>query len=175
MEKERQGKNIVIAVLLVTVLCMSAAFAAFTNIQLNVNGTVNLPSDSKWEVKFTGTKVAAGSDIQTVPTHTDNTVTYTVSLEEKQTYSFIATIQNNGTYDAKLKTLTLPTIPSDLATLVTHSVSGVTEGVTTIPAGQSVEVTVTVSMAEITTDTLLEVVQNNPTLTLTMIAEFEQA
>ena len=175
MEKERQGKNIVIALLLVTVVCMSAAFAAFTNIRLNVNGTVDLPTDSKWEVKFSSVAVAESSDIKTQPSLTDNTVNYTVDLEEDTTYSFVATIANNGTYDAKLKALTLPEIPAELTSLVTHTVTGVTANSTIIPAGESVDVTVTVAMGKIGSDELLKAVQESKTLTMTIIAEFEQA
>lgn len=175
MEKERQGKNLVIAILLVTVLCMSVAFAAFTNIQLQINGTANLPSDSKWEVKFTEAKTTQDSDIKIEPVKTDNTITYTIDLEEETTYQFTATITNSGSYDAKLKTLVFPTIPTALGTLVTHDVDGLTEGVTEIPAGDSVQATVTVTMGKISTDALLKAVQDNPSLTLTLIAEFEQA
>lgn len=173
MEKERQGKNIVIAVLLVTVLCMSAAFAAFTNVQLKVNGTANLP-DARWDVKFTQTALVNGTTGQVTPTFTDNTVTYTVDLTENSTYQFTATITNAGSYDAKLKTLTVSEIPSELASLVTYTVSGVNQG-ETIAAGSSATVTVTVAMGTISTDALLEAVQEQSSLSLTMIAEYEQA
>lgn len=172
MERERQGKNIVIAVLLVTVLCMSAAFAAFTNIELRVNGTANLPN-AQWSVKFTDTELV-GSSIGTKPEFTNNTVTYTIDLQENTTYEFNATITNAGTYDAKLTTLTNSSIPTALSSLVTYTVDGITEG-ETIVAGDTATVHVKLSMGEISSDALLEAVQANPTLSLTLVAEFEQA
>lgn len=172
MEKERNGKNIVIGVLLVTVLCLSVAFAAMSA-TLNINGTVNLP-DAKWDVKFTSATLASGS-IGVAPTFTANTVTYTVDLSENSTYEFDAVITNAGTYDAKLKTLTVSDVPAALNGLVTYTVTGVTAGTTVIDANNgTATVHVKVTMGAIDTDTKLTAVQANPTLTLTVIAEFEQ-
>lgn len=173
MERERQGKNIVIAVLLVTVFCMSAAFAAFTNIQLRVDGTVNLP-DAKWEVKFTAAEAAADSDIDVDPGFTDNTVTYTIELDENKTFKYTATISNDGSYTARVANITQPTVPADLSSLITQSVTGLAVG-DTIAAGATKTITGTVSMGTIADDDLLAAVQANRTLTLTWIVEFEQA
>ena len=109
MEKERFGKNIVIAVLLGTVLCMSIVFAAFTPVVLNVSGTANLPN-AQWSVKFTDVSVVDASSIKIEPTFTANTITYTIDLVENSTYEFNATITNAGTYDAKLTNLDFSSI-----------------------------------------------------------------
>ena len=173
MEKERQGKNIVIAVLLVTVLCMSVAFAAFTPAILNVEGTANLPN-AQWSVKFTGADVTTTSTIKTQPSFTNNTVTYSIDLTENSVYEFNATITNAGTYDAKLTNLDFSSIPSELSSLVTYTVDGIAEN-EVIEAGKTATLHVKVTLGEITNDTLLQAVQANPTLSLTVVAEYEQA
>ena len=172
MERERNGKNLVIGALLVTVVCLSVAFAAMSR-ELNVEGTVNLPN-AKWDVAFTSATLTEGS-IEVNPKVTTNTVTYTIDLTENSTYEFDAIITNSGTYNAKLKTLTVSDIPEALDGLVTYEVTGVTQGTTTISSnGGTATVHVKVSMGAIDTTTELTAVQANPTLTLTVLAEFEQ-
>lgn len=179
MEKERQGKNIVIAVLLVTVLCMSVAFAAM-GANLNVNGTVNLPN-AQWDVGFTSATLVNGSigDQPTISS-TNNTVTYEVDLTEGATYEFNAVISNNGTYDAKLITYEVSDIPAALAGIVTYEVTELPVDTTVVSAkannipGQ-VTINVKITMGAIDTKEKLEAVQANTTFELTILAEFEQA
>lgn len=174
MERERNGKNIVIGILLVTVLCLSAAFAALST-TLNINGTANLP-DAKWDVKFTSATVTEASTIKTAPTVNANLVTYTIDLTENSTYEFDAVITNAGTYNAILKTLTVSDVPTALKDLVTYTVTGVTANSTVINAnGGTATVHVKVTMGAIDTAAKLSAVQTNQTLTLTVSVGFEQA
>ena len=173
MVKERQGKNFVIAILLGVVFSMSVAFAALTGFTLEVHGTANLP-DARWSVKFTEIYVSEDSTIKTLPTHTNNTITYTIDLAENTTYEFDAVISNAGTYNAKLKTLTISDIPEELESLITYEVDGI-EVDDVITAGTTANLHVKVTMGTISSDALLQAVQNNKTLSLTVVAEYEQA
>lgn len=157
---------------------MSAAFAALSA-TLNINGTANLPN-AKWDVKFTSATVTEASTIKTAPIVNANLVTYTIDLTENSTYEFDAVITNAGTYNAKLKTLSVSNIPAALAGLVTYEVTGVTVENTVIPAKSgetpgTATVHVKVTMGAIDTPAKLKAVQDNPTLSLTIAAGFEQA
>jgi hypothetical protein len=105
MEKQRVLKNTVIGVLLVAVLFMSIAFAAFSQ-QLDVNGTVNVASAANnWNVKFTafessGATGYATSEASTV-SGTAETVTFTCNVNAPgDACEFTGTITNQGTIKA---------------------------------------------------------------------------
>lgn len=179
MDKERRGKNLVIAVLLVTVLCMSVAFAAM-GANLNVSGTVTLPN-AEWDVAFTSATLVDGS-VGTNPTitNTNNTVTYSVQLTENTTYEFDAVISNNGTYDAKLVTYDVSDIPAALSEIVTYTVTELPLNTTVIKAKEGttpgeLTIRVKVTMGAIDTKEKLAAVQANSSFDLTILAEFEQA
>lgn len=179
MEKERKTKNIVIGVLLVAVLCLSVAFAAFTQITLQVNGTANIVTPN-WSVKFTNVSNVVKPSVTTAdPTFTDNTISYTVSLEAGQTYSFDATIKNAGTYDAKLTAYTVDEIPSWLEPYVEYSVTGLTKNSTLTPNSEQT-LSVSFKIKEITDDTTLKNFQdaikaNSSQVTLNITAGYTPA
>ena len=175
MERERQGKNLVIAGLLVTVLCMSVAFAALTNVKLNVAGTANLPNP-EWDVAFTNAEVATGSNIDTEPTFSTNTVSYTIELVENSTYIVNATITNNGTYTAEVVGVTpnSSSITGHLVGLIRHEITGLAVGDTIAP-GKTKTLTITVDMGTIESDEQLAAVKATNSLSLSAVVEFKQA
>lgn len=171
MSNEKRGKNIVIAVLLVSVLCLSIAFSNSIESKLDL-GAAMFNSSSKWDVGFTSVSLPKGST-GTVPTFNKNSVTYTVTLVEGRTYEFDAVISNKGTYDAKLDTLTTSTVPDELSSLVSYEITGITEKSIIDAKNGNAKVHVKINMENATTEEEKEAL-NNSTLTLTLIAVFEQ-
>lgn len=173
MGRERKEKNLVIAFLLVAVVSLSVAFAATLSTPLNINGTANL-GDAKWDVHFASATQTAASTLTgaTDPTVTNNTITYTITLEEGKTYAFDAVIENAGTYNAKLNSLQV-TGAEDYAGLINYTVTGVAVG-DTIAKESTKTMNVSVSMGTITNDNI-GLLEGGKTLTLTVVAEFVQA
>lgn len=174
MERERKGKSLVIALLLVTVLSLSVAFAATLSSTLNINGTANI-GEAKWNVYFKSASVSDTSDLAatTGPTITgNNLISYGVSLEENKTFIIEAVVRNDGTYDAKLNALTVSGAES-YSDIITYTVTGMSVG-DTITAGQEKNLTITVSMGTITNNNI-EQIANGLSLTLTAAADFVQA
>lgn len=174
MERERKGKNLIIAALLITVVSLSVAFAATLSSQLNINGTANI-GEAKWNVYFASATKTAGSTLEATsgPTVTGgNTINYTVTLEENKYFEFNAVIKNDGTYTAKLDSLTLAGAEA-YSDLVTYSITGLNAGDTIAPNTEKT-ITVRVSMGTITNDNISQI-ENGTSLTLTAVANFVQA
>lgn len=175
MERERKGKNYIIAALLVTVVSLSVAFAATLTTQLNINGTTKM-EDAKWDVKFTSAKTTAATTVEnaTEPTLTnETTITYNVTLKEGTAYVFDAVVANEGTYDAKLQSLTLAGAEG-YESLVTYGVTGVTQGTTVVKAGTTTTMTVSVAMGTVTNDNV-SLLEGGKELSLTLVATFVPA
>ena len=174
MERERKGKNWVIAALLITVVSLSVAFAATLSSTLSITGTANI-GEAKWDVYFSSATATTGSTLTATegPTvENKNAITYTVTLEENKYFEFDAVIKNDGTYDAKLSKLTLAGA-ENYAGLITYTTSGLAvDG--TIGAGSQETLTVKVAMGTITNDNI-SLLENGDSLTLTLVAEFVQA
>lgn len=174
MEKERKNNKIVIAALLVTVLSLSVAFAATLSSVLTINGTANIEA-ATWDVYFASATPTAGSTLTATagPTVESKTkITYTVDLKENKYFEFDAVIKNDGTYDAKLDSLTLSGA-ENLTDVVTYTATGIAVG-DTIAAGSSKTVTVKVAMGAITNDNISSL-ENATSLTLSLTASFVQA
>lgn len=108
-------KNMLIAVLLLVVLLMSAAFAAFSS-NLNITGTSTV--DNSWNVKITNIELKESSLDKsnpyglaespsttpggaTNPTYTDTTATFYSTLGAPgDSVTYVVTIQNTGTVNA---------------------------------------------------------------------------
>lgn len=174
MERERKGKNLIIVALLVVVVSLSIAFAATLSSNLTISGTANI-GEAKWDVYFASANKTANSDLEATsgPTVSNkNTITYTVTLEEGKDFEFDAVIKNDGTYQAKLNSITLAGA-ENYDGLITYTTSGLAEG-GTIDAGSSETLTVNVAMGSITNDNIGKL-ENATSLTLTLVAEFVQA
>lgn len=112
MEKKRTLNNIVIGVLLVCVLCLSIAFAGFSQV-LNVTGTANITSASQnWNVKFTSVEAlstegyATGSSSSI--TGSSESITFGCDVKAPgDTCKLTGTISNLGSVKAKYKGVTL--------------------------------------------------------------------
>lgn len=174
MERERKGKNLVIVILLITIVSLSVAFAATLQSVLNITGTATI-SSAKWNVYFSSATKTAGSTLTATsgPTVTaGNTISYTVVMEEGKYFEFDAVIKNDGSYDAKLDSLTLAGAEG-YEDLITYSTSGLAQG-GTIEAGEEETLTIKVSMGEVTNDNI-SLLENGKDLTLTVVANFVQA
>ena len=174
MEKERKNKQIVIVALLVAILSLSVAFAATLSSVLTINGTANI-QDAKWDVYFASATPTVGSTLTatTAPTVVGkNTITYTVNLEENKYFEFDAVVKNDGTYGAKLDSLTLSGAEG-YTDLITYTTSGLAQG-ETIAAGSQATITVRVAMGTITNDNI-GLITGGKQLTLTVNASFVQA
>ncbi len=173
MEKERQNMKVMIMALIITVVSLSVAFAATLSSVLNINGTVQL-KDAKWDVYFASATKTAGSTLTATagPTVVDkNTITYQVQLEENKYFEFDAVVKNDGTYTAKLSSLTLAGA-EDYADLITYSSSGLALNGTIAPGGEET-ITIKVAMGAITNDNI-GALADGKTLNLTVVASFVQ-
>ena len=178
MDNERKGKNIVIAVLLVSVLCLSVAFAANIGTNLKVNGTVNIVTPN-WDVAFVDpvTNVTKPADAEApVVSNNGTVITYTVELEAGESYAFTATVKNSGTFDAKLNNYTAATIPTWLVPYVEYSETGLTTN-DIIKVGATKDLAVSFKIKDITDADTLKAFQdaiaaNESSITLNIQADF---
>lgn len=174
MERERKEKNIIIIALVVAIVSLSVAFAATLSSQLDITGNATI-GNAKWDVHFESAETADSSDVTPTvgPTIDGKTkVTYTITLQEGETFDLDTVIRNNGTYNAKLNDLTLAGHES-YAGLITYTSSGIQQG-DVIDAGQTADLKVSVSMGTITNDNI-GLLENGASLSLTLVAEFVQA
>lgn len=115
--EEKRFKTIVILgliAILVTVSGLTVAFANYSQ-ELKINGTAKV-NMSKWEVKFANLSApttTGGVVVNTAPTlQLDDTYIgdYSVDFTKpNSSISYTFDVVNNGTFDAKLSTLTIPT------------------------------------------------------------------
>ena len=123
-EKTRKQKNLLIAGLLAIVLVMAIGYAAFAT-QLNINGTATVKS-ANWKVHFVDTTYAesTGSVQATSKTITDTDVTYTVTLTKPgDFYEFSINVENAGTIDAKLQSITMSALTAAQAKYLTYKLT----------------------------------------------------
>ncbi len=123
MEKNKNTQLIVIAMLSFAILFMTVGFAAYAS-TLNINGTATV-SPTKWSVHFVNGSYAesTGSVAATDYSVTDNTVTYTVTLDKPgDFYEFTVNVINDGNFDATLKALTMSTLTAEQAKYLTYTV-----------------------------------------------------
>ncbi|OYX43192.1 hypothetical protein B7Y94_02200 [Candidatus Saccharibacteria bacterium 32-49-12] len=126
--------KILIAALVVAVIA-SVAYAALSQL-LTITGTGT--TNGSWDVAITGITQtsASGATDATAPTYTDTSATFDVNLAYPgATATYEIAVANTGTIDAVLDTITGVTEANAAApAYITYSLSGVTEGVTTLPA-----------------------------------------
>lgn len=101
-------KNIVIVALLAVVALMTTGYAALAQV-LNINGTAKISAD--WAVEITGIELASATGAKNTddvaPTFDATSATFSVDLAYPgATATYNVTVENNGTIDAKLSSIT---------------------------------------------------------------------
>lgn len=102
----KDKKNILIGALLFTIIVMAVGYAAFAQ-TLNINGSATIGGE--WQVEIVGieSEVSGTADAGT-PTHTTTTATFDATLMKPgDSATYTITVQNKGTIDAKLDSITL--------------------------------------------------------------------
>ena len=124
MNKEKGLQTLIIAVLAIAILIMSVGFAAYSQ-TLNINGTATVKS-ANWKVHFVDTTYAesTGSVQATSKTITDTDVTYTVTLTKPgDFYEFSINVENAGTINAKLQSITMSALTAAQAKYLTYKLT----------------------------------------------------
>ena len=142
MHNSRRKRNIIIVSLLAVLAIMTIGYAAFST-QLEIKGTSNI--DSRWEVKIIA--ISAGTPVGTAenavaPSYTDTTANMNVNLYapgDSMTYEI--TIQNNGTLDAVLNSITENNSNNPA---IKFEIAGIKEG-DALLAGETTKMTVKIS------------------------------
>ena len=142
MHNSRRKRNIIMVSLLAVLAIMTIGYAAFST-QLEIKGTSNI--DSRWEVKIIA--ISAGTPVGTAenavaPSYTDTTANMNVNLYapgDSMTYEI--TIQNNGTLDAVLNSITEN---SSNNSAIKFEIAGIKEG-DALLAGETTKMTVKIS------------------------------
>lgn len=139
-------RNKLLIAALIVVGLASVAYAAFAQV-LTIGGTGT--ATGNWSVAITGiTRTSAtGATDSTEPSFTGTSATFDTALAYPgATASYEVTVENNGTVDAKLSSLTdLATLNTTAPSYIKYTVTGVTAGTTTLAAGATNTVTVTVT------------------------------
>ncbi|MCI8394066.1 MAG: hypothetical protein HFH86_01115 [Bacilli bacterium] len=114
MEKERKTKFLAILAICIAVVGLTVGFAAFSS-ALTINGTSTIKSSS-WQVRFENlsavTKTGTATEVSapTVNTNDTNIGDYDVTLTTPgDSISYTFDVANNGTFDAEVTTITIPT------------------------------------------------------------------
>lgn len=114
MERERRSKVLAVIAILIAVVSLGVGFAAYSR-ELTIDGTATVEASS-WEIRFEnlGTAQLTGTAVEdtapTINTNDTNIGDYDVTFKtpgDSVSYSF--EIANNGTFDAEITTLTVPT------------------------------------------------------------------
>lgn len=114
MERERRSRVLAVIAILIAVVSLGVGFAAYSR-ELTIDGTGTVEASS-WEIRFEnlGEKQVTGTAVEvtapTINTNDTNIGDYDVTFTtpgDSISYSF--EIANNGTFDAELTTLTVPT------------------------------------------------------------------
>ena len=142
MHNSRRKRNIIMVSLLAVLAIMTIGYAAFST-QLEIKGTSNI--DSRWEVKIIA--ISAGTPVGTAenavaPSYTDTTANMNVNLYapgDSMTYEI--TIQNNGTLDAVLNSITENNSNNSA---IKFEIAGIKEG-DALLAGETTKMTVKIS------------------------------
>ena len=164
----RKIKNILLLVLLLVVLGMTVGYAALAQL-LNINGTANITAS--WDIKITniveGTLNGAKSKKVEVVPGDKLSATFDVDLlYPGASATYIVTVQNAGTIDAKLESITgLDTANSSAPTEITYSINATENDA--LNNGESKDYTVTVKWED--TNAIPEVKTKSATITLNYV------
>lgn len=112
MEKKVNYSGIAVVVLAAAILVMSVGFAAYSS-TLNINGSAAV-SSAKWLVQFDDAsfqETVGSVETTEEPTINGTSVTYSVALEKPgDFYEFTIDVENGGTFDAQLDSITMTDI-----------------------------------------------------------------
>ena len=152
----KDKKNILIGALVFVIAMMAVGYAAFAT-TLNINGTATIAGE--WDVEITDiTPAFAGTASDKTPaSFTATTATYTI------------TVQNKGSIDAKLNTITL-TPQADGSDAIIYTVKSQPSANDVLKAGDSTTVVI-----EAKYDEAVNSVPEVKTKTFTGVLEYVQA
>lgn len=162
----KDGRNLIIAALLIVVLTMAVGYSAFAT-QLQINGRAEITGE--WNIEITRivpTSTIGNADPGTY-SHTTTTATFDADLEkpgDKVVYTI--TVRNNGTIDAELNDVNFIE-QADGSPAITYAWTSPGE---TLKAGTSTTFTVTVEY-----DPEYEEVPEVKVKTITGVVEYIQA
>lgn len=179
MRRGNKSKNILIGGLLVIVLLITVAFAAFST-SLNITGNASITSS--WNVGFDTTKQSGSGVIATTGTATAGSITYANAQSASFSPSFVKpgdsvtytlTIKNTGTLAASLGTPTLTSSTCTVSGLTCTTSSGHIKFTVTAPASSSLAASGTTTMtvkAEFVNAAVSSSTTESATLTVSVVA-----
>lgn len=104
-----KSKNLILVVLLIAVMGMAVGYAALSQ-QLVINGTANITTE--WDVHISAIKAAdsnanTGATDKVTPSFTATSATFETNLAYPGAKAeYIITVENSGSIDAKLESVT---------------------------------------------------------------------
>lgn len=181
MEREKYQQSFTILMLFVCVIFMTVGFAAYsTNLTIGGSATVK---NASWNVKFdtnsyNETEGSVSPATQDDLTISGTSIQYAVNLEKPgDFYEFEVDVVNNGTFDAKLTSVTMSSLSEAQKKYLTYEITydGVTYSQTATNLsslltknGGTKTAKVTVTYKANTLETELPVNEDNVTLTATL-------
>lgn len=167
----KDGKNIIIAVLLVAIVIMATGYAAFAQ-TLNIEGNATIAGE--WDVEitditpvYTGTAAEATEGTKKL-SHTATTATFdTVLNAPGDTATYTITIENKGTIDAKLDSATFT--PNDATGSEAIKYTVVQE-----PSAELAAEGTTTAVIKVEYDKSVTTVPTNKTKTITGVISYVQ-
>lgn len=164
--KMKNCKNIIIILLLFVIVVMAIAYSAFAT-ELTINGQSEIVG--QWDIKITGIvaqEVSDGADAGDMQ-YTNTSATFNAKLEKPgDVITYLITIQNAGTIDATLNTVTFTADEENGSPAIIYTN---TKPADELNAGDETTLTVTVSYDEETVE-----VPSVKTKTITGIIEYVQ-
>ncbi len=157
----RDHKNIVLAVLAITVLLMGYGYSVLLQ-ELSIQGSAEI-NGATWQVEITGIEdkgLLGSAEVLEEPTFTKTTASLNSAFKYKgDSVIYQMTVENKGSMDAKLDSIQiLPT--GDSKSAVTYKVTNVTPGATVLRAGEKNEIDVTVAYSNPENQTELNFTEN---------------
>lgn len=165
----KDKKNILIGALLFAVVAMSVGYAAFTA-NLKINGTATIAGD--WAVEITGitSEFTGTASDKTAPSFTATTATFDAQLMAPgDTATYTVTVENKGTIDAKLSSITL-TPQADGSDAIIYTVKSQPNANDELASGETTTVVI-----EAKYDPSVTTVPETKTKTFTGVLEYVQA
>lgn len=165
----RKLKNILIIILFLAIIGMAIGYAALAQL-LTINGTANISAN--WDIKISniaeGTLTGATSKKAAVVSEDKLSATFDVNLEYPgATATYIVTVENAGTIDAKLESITgIDTANKAEPLDVTFNVNANENDV--LNSGTTKDYTVTVKWLE-TASTIPNTKEKTATITLNYV------
>lgn len=165
----KDGKSLIIVVLLVSLLVMSVGYAAFAQ-TLNINGDATITGE--WDVEIISIEpvyTGFASDTEDNPIFTSTTAIFdTILTQPGDAATYTITVKNKGTLDAKLNSITLVPEETGSPAIIYNVVSKPEEG-SVLAAGATTTVVIKVEY-----DSTVEEVPENTTKKITGVLNYVQ-